>query len=174
MFNRISTSAIAIASALYMAETETASNGVTLAKSPAPRILPDLSQAVSTNTGTGDADKTAKLKAARRAAGVADKPTIAGKPGKVARKGVAAQHAANVVVASNKLRRISRVEPICKVIAAMMDKGPQHVATMSKKAACSEREVRLAIDKLRAMKWLIDRTAIKTFGYRPKFKRPKL
>lgn len=169
MFNRIN--ATLLASAAFAApETTQASNGVTLAK-VAPRIL-EQGAAVSTDTGTANPDKTARLKAARIAAN-GGKPDT-GKPGKVARKGVAAQHKANAIVASNKLRRISRVEPICKVIATMMDKAPQHVAAMAKKAACSEREVRLAIDKLRAMKWLIDRTAIKTFGYRPKFKRPKL
>lgn len=151
-----------------MTNTVTSSNGITLAGGAAPRILPDLSQSVSTGTGTANPAKTAALKAKRMAAG--------DKPGEVAEKGVKAKHKANVIAASDKVRRISRVEPICKVIAAMMDKGPKHVAIMAKQAKCSERDIRLAIDKLRAMKWRIDRIqgAPKTFGYAPKFKRPKL
>lgn len=183
MRNYINTvSAFALAAFAPETETSTASNGVTLAKVGSPRILPDLTQDTSTAVGTANPEKTAKLRAARKAAEA--KP--AAKVGKPAAKGVAARHAANVQAASDKVRRLSRVAPVCNIIVKMMRDAATraakagkasavHVAAMAEKAECSERDVRLAIDKLRAMKWQIDNKptgAPKTFGFRKGWKIP--
>lgn len=148
-------------------ETIVASNGVTLAATATPRILPDLTQA--------NADKPAKAKGKGKGKGGAKD---SGDVSPIAAKGVAAKHAANIKAASDKVRRLSRVEPLiapmCRLFVKAGDKGV-HVATLAKALKCSELDVRHAIDKVRAMgvgRNNLARVAPKTFGLRKGYKLP--
>lgn len=111
-----------------------------------------------------DAQKAARLAAASAPAKVA--PRIL--------EDVSKQVAANVIAASNKVRRLSRISPIADRVAEMLKGGAKHVAIMAKAVECSEKDIRHAIDRLRANGYKIDRTAYMTFGYAKGFKAPKV
>lgn len=157
MFNRINS--IATAAAMFAAPDSAAPT--------APRVLDDLTQAMRDQIAADGAKRSADLKAKAKA-----KAPAKGNGRAAIAKAIAAKHNANVVAASNKVRRLSRIAPICDQVVELMRGGAKHVAVMAEKVECSERDIRLAIDKLRASAYRIDRVKPMTFGFAKGFKVP--